>query len=58
MTTIKKIFNKLHNADKLELATEKIELSLAKDIQSELKKLLTRIDFMFNTYLRENVFKV
>jgi len=39
MTTIKNIFNKLHKADKLELANEKIELSLAKDIQSELKKL-------------------
>lgn len=26
--------------------------------ESELKKLLKRIDFMFNTYLRENVFKV
>ena len=25
---------------------------------SELKKLLNRIDFMFNTYIRENVFKV
>lgn len=25
---------------------------------SELKKLLKRVDFMFNTYVRENVFKV
>lgn len=25
---------------------------------SELKKLLKRIDYMFNTFVRENVFKV
>lgn len=39
MTTIKKIFNKLHNANKLELANEKVELSIARDIQQSLAEL-------------------
>jgi hypothetical protein len=30
----------------------------AKYKNSELQKLLKRIDFMFNTFVRENVFKV
>jgi hypothetical protein len=39
MTTIKNIFNKLHKADKIELATEKIELSVAGDLKDLLNSL-------------------
>lgn len=46
MTTIKKIFNKLHKAEKVELATEKIELSLAQDLK-ELESDLNRMEGRF-----------